>query len=107
MCPKSGKMLAMTPENSQSGDMPELDDLIAHLVRGGRLSAAEAHRVVSEVLAYLDERPEQYVCRRHRALQEAGLDNGTIFARLASELARWRFRAPDYSERQIRRLIYG
>ena len=60
-----------------------------------------------EVLAFLDERPEEFVCRRHRALQAEGLSNSEIFVRLAAELERWRFRAPAYSERQIRRMIYG
>ena len=36
-----------------------------------------------------------------------GLSNGEIFARLSEELARRRFRAPTYSERQLRRMIYG
>jgi hypothetical protein len=40
-------------------------------------------------------------------LQGEGLSNSEIFARLSAELARWRFRAPAYSERQLRRMIYG
>ena len=88
-------------------DHPELDALIAHLVRSSRLGAAEAGRLVADVLAYLDEEPDAYVRRRHRALQGAGLDNGQIFTRLAAEVAGWRFRAPAFSERQLRRLIYG
>ena len=85
----------------------EFEDLVVYLARTTRLSRPEATRLVDEVLAFLDERPEEYVCRRHRALQSEGLPNGEIFARLAAELERWRFRAPAYSERQLRRLIYG
>ena len=85
----------------------ELEDLVAYLVRTTRLSRAEASRLVSEVLSFLDERPEEFVCRRHRALQGEGLPNSEIFARLAVELRRWRFRAPAYSERQLRRIVYG
>jgi hypothetical protein len=85
----------------------EFEDLIAYFVRTTRLSRAEAVRLVDEVLSFLDERPEEFVCRRHRALQGEGLSNSEIFARLSAELARWRFRAPHYSERQLRRLIYG
>ena len=88
-------------------DRPEREELVAYLVRASRLTPPEAGRLVDEVLAYLDERPEDYVRRRHRALQDQGLDNNQIFARLAAELGRWRFRAPDYTERQLRRLIYG
>jgi hypothetical protein len=85
----------------------ELEDLLAYLVRTTRLSRAEAIRLVAEVLSFLDERPEEFVCRRHRALQGEGLSNSDIFVRLSAELAHWRFRAPAYSERQLRRIIYG
>ncbi len=67
----------------------------------------EAERVIQEVIGYLQETPETYVRRRHRALQGEGLSNAAIYAQLASELSAWRFRAPDFSERQIRRMIYG
>ena len=85
----------------------EFADLVSYLVRTTRLSHTEVVRLVDEVLAFLDERPEEFVSRRHRALQREGLPNSEIFLRLAAELERWRFRAPAYSERQLRRLIYG
>ena len=88
-------------------DPAEFDDLVAYLVRTSRLSRAEAVRLIDDVLVFLNERPEEFVCRRHRALQSEGLSNCEIFVRLAEELERWRFRAPAYSERQIRRIIYG
>jgi hypothetical protein len=88
-------------------ELAEFENLVGYLVRTTRLSYAEATRLVNEVLSYLDERPEEFVCRRHRALQSEGLSNSEIFARLTAELARWRFRSPQYSERQLRRLIYG
>ena len=85
----------------------EFDELIAYLVRTSRLGRSEAVRLVDEVLSFLSECPEEFVCRRHRILQSEGLSNDEIFSRLAAELRRWRFRAPEYSERQIRRIIYG
>ncbi|MGH7061180.1 MAG: hypothetical protein ACREFH_12390 [Stellaceae bacterium] len=85
----------------------ELGELVAYLARTSRLSPAEAARVVGEVLSFLDERPEEFVCRRHRALRADGLSNPEIFARLMAELRHWRFCAPAYSERQLRRIIYG
>ena len=88
-------------------ELSEFEDLVIYLVRTTRLSGPEAVRLVDEVLSRLDERPEEFVCRRHRALQGEGLSNSEIFARLSAELARWRFRAPAYSERQLRRMIYG
>jgi hypothetical protein len=85
----------------------ELGELVAYLARTSQLSSAEAARLVGEVLSFLDERPEEFICRRHRALQADGLSNPEIFARLTGELRQWRFRAPAYSERQLRRIIYG
>ena len=88
-------------------DLSEFQELVAYLVRTSRLSPQEATRVVGEVLAFLDETPEAFVRRRHRALQAEGLSNAAIFTQLMDELGRWRFRASQYSERQIRRIIYG
>ncbi len=88
-------------------DQADLTELIEYLVRSSRLSAAEANRVVNEVLAYLDEAPEAFIRRRHFALQAQGYSNTEIFARLSRELQQWRFRSPQFSERQIRRIIYG
>ncbi|HEX4024671.1 MAG TPA: hypothetical protein VHX52_08205 [Steroidobacteraceae bacterium] len=88
-------------------DRIELEELIDYLSRSSRLSRSEASRLVDEVLAFLDESADEFVRRRHRELQQAGLSNSDIFARIGAEAARRRFRAPPYSERQIRRLVYG
>ena len=50
----------------------ELEELIAYLTRTGRLSGEEVRRMVAEVLGFLDETPEEFVRRRHRALQVPG-----------------------------------
>jgi hypothetical protein len=88
-------------------DLGELQELVTYLVNTSRLTPAEARRVVGEVMAFLDETPDAFIRRRHLALQSEGLSNTAIFARLSAELSQWRFRAPEYSERQIRRIIYG
>ena len=88
-------------------DPGELDELIGYLTRTSRLTAHEARRVVEEVLSFLNETPEQFVRRRHVVLQAEGLSNPAIYARLAAELSVWRFRCAPYTERQIRRMIYG
>jgi hypothetical protein len=88
-------------------DPGELQELIAYLARTTRLSPAEAQRLVAEVLSFLDETAEDFVRRRHRALQAEGLSNASIYLQLAAELSAWRFRAPKCSARQIRRMIYG
>ncbi len=88
-------------------DLGELEELIQYLVRTSRLSASEATRLVSEVLSFLAETPEAFIRRRHLALQAQGLANDAIFAQLAAELQRMRFRAEPLTARQIRRIIYG
>jgi hypothetical protein len=88
-------------------ELSEIEELIGYLVRTSRLSASEARRLVGEVLSFLGETPEDFVRRRHRALQAEGLANPEIFARVSAELAQWRFRAPRFTARQIRRIIYG
>ena len=88
-------------------DLEALEDLVGYLTRTSRLSPLEARHVVDEVLSFLAEAPEDFVRRRHRALQAAGWANAVIYTQLAAELLHWRFRAPPYTERQIRRLIYG
>jgi hypothetical protein len=110
ICPESGKIIAFSFTSADVAVMSEpteFEDLVVYLVRTTRLSRAEVARLVDEVLSFLDERPEEFVARRHRALRGEGLSNSEIFARLAAELERWRFRAPAYSERQLRRMIYG
>jgi hypothetical protein len=85
----------------------ELAELIEYLARTTRLSPPEAARVVDEVLAFLNETPDHFVRRRHLALQSLGYSNSAIFSQITVELGRWRFRAEPYTERQIRRMIYG
>ena len=85
----------------------ELNDLADYLTRTSRLTAAEARRVIDEVLNFLGDTPEDFVRKRHLALQNQGLSNQDIFVRLSIELRMLRFKAPDFSERQLRRIVYG
>lgn len=85
----------------------DIEELLAYLVRTTRLAPAEARRVMGEIVSFLDETPEEFLRRRHRALQAQGLSNAQIFTGLLNELEQRRFRAPRYSQRQVRRIIYG
>jgi hypothetical protein len=100
----------MHPNKADCASMPDqtdLGELVAYLVRSSRLTPAEAVRIVSEVIAFMDETVEDFIRRRHLALQAQELSNSEIFERIVSELAQRRFRAPEYTQRQIRRVIYG
>jgi hypothetical protein len=104
-----GSLHGLAHTARRMSDIPsdELSELADYLARSSRLTHGEACRVIQEVLGYFDELPEQFVQRRHLQLQAQGLGNGEIFARLAAELRQRRFCAPNYSARQIRRIIYG
>ena len=81
--------------------------LIDRIVASTGLSSAEAIRVVEDVLAFHAEPVEDYVRRRHAHLKTYGAKNDEIFARIATELADRVVAAPDLTERQLRRLVYG
>jgi hypothetical protein len=83
------------------------DDLIAHLVRSTPLDAAEAARVVAEVIGYFSEQLPDFVRRRHAELKHRGLTNEQIFAALGAELATRRVAPPPLTARQLRRIVYG
>jgi len=83
------------------------EELVRHLTRTTPLSEAAAARVVEEVVAYFSEPAQEFIRRRHRELQAAGLANAETFRRIAIELAGRPVAAPQFSERQIRRVVYG
>jgi hypothetical protein len=81
--------------------------LVRHVVATTGLAPAEALRVIEDVLAFHDEPVEAYVRRRHGELKLRGARNADIFTTLREELAGRLVAAPDLSERQLRRMIYG
>jgi hypothetical protein len=104
----------MTSEPADSGSasdskgaQEEMAELVDYLARSSRLTPQEAARLVNEVLAFMSEMPEDFIRRRHLALQAQGLSNRAIYLQISDELVGRRFRAPEYTERQIRRIIYG
>lgn len=81
--------------------------LVRHVVATTGLSATDAARVIEDVLAFHHETVEAYVRRRHSELKLRGAKNVDIFTVLRDELADHLVAAPDLSERQLRRIIYG
>lgn len=86
--------------------MPE-QTLVDHVVATTGLTPAEATRVIGDVLAYHAESVEEFVRRRHAQLRTYGARNEEVFARIAQELTGRVVAAPQLSERQLRRMIYG
>ncbi|WP_079573935.1 HU family DNA-binding protein [Krasilnikoviella flava] len=82
-------------------------DLVARIATSTGLSPAEAARVVEDVLAWYREPVEDYVRRRHASLRTYGHRNEEIYALIAAELRERLVAAPQLSERQVRRTIYG
>ena len=82
-------------------------ELVRRIVGSTGLTPTEAARVVQDVLAFHREPVEDYVRRRHAHLKAHGAKNPEIFGRIAAELAQRVVAAPELSERQLRRMIYG
>lgn len=87
--------------------MQPYSDLVEYLAGGGPLSSAEAARMVADVLGYFSETPDEFVRRRHRELQAGGLTNDQAFRQIAAELPNGRYAPPEFSLRQLRRIVYG
>ena len=81
--------------------------LVSHVVATTSLTPGEAARVIEDVIAFHAQPVEQYVRDRHARLKTYGAKNPEIFARIAEELAERAVAAPELSERQLRRIIYG
>ena len=81
--------------------------LVDHVVTSTGLTPTEAARVIDDVLAFHAESVEEFVRRRHAQLRTYGAKNDEIFARIARELAGRVVAAPELTERQLRRMIYG
>jgi hypothetical protein len=108
-CPISGRKLQIgrvSPTIDAVPTPPDLD-LVDHIATSTGLSPAEAARVVEDVIAFHAEPVEDYVRRRHAQLKTYGAKNPEIFARIAEELVDHVVAAPELTERQLRRLVYG
>jgi hypothetical protein len=86
---------------------PYPEDLVRHIAASTGLPEATALRIVADIAAYFGETTEEFVRRRHGELQRKQLKNGAIWPLIAGELSGRRFRAPELSQRQLRRAVYG
>lgn len=82
-------------------------ELVAHVAGSTGLGAADAGRVIEDVLHWYAESTEDYVRRRHAELKLGGVRNEAAFGVISAELRGRLVRPPSLSERQLRRLVYG
>jgi hypothetical protein len=82
-------------------------EVVNHITATTGLSPRDAARVVDDVLAFYAEPTEAFVRRRHSQLKERGMKNSEIFRLVMSELSTRLVAAPELSERQLRRIVYG
>jgi len=101
------QIVGVTVPRRAVGAPDPVTPLLQHLVATTGLDEAEARRVVGDVVAFHREGVDDYVRRRHAALQARGLRNPEIFTRVAAELAERVVAPPTLSERQLRRIVYG
>jgi len=107
MCPIPGRNLDIGSICVHHRRVPADARLVRHVVATTGLAPAEATRVIEDVLAFHHEPVEAYVRRRHGELKLRGAKNADIFTALRDELADRLVAAPNLSERQLRRMIYG
>ena len=99
------KTIASEDDRLVSDQFPA--DLVRRVAASTGLPEATAARVVADIAAYFAETVEDYVRRRHGEMRLMHRKNDDIWPRIAAELAGRRFGAPELSERQLRRIIYG
>ena len=94
----------------QAREAPYPQDLVRHVAMSTGLDEATATRVVADVMAYFGQTVEEYVIKRHQDLKSRNRKNDDIWPKIAGELRNLRnrrFRTPEASERQHRRMVYG
>lgn len=105
-CPNSGRKLRIAAGPADDRRVPD-PALVAHVVATTSLTPGEATRVVEDVIAFHAQGVEAYVRSRHAHLQTYGAKNPAIFEQIATELRERVFAAPELSQRQLRRIVYG
>ncbi len=86
---------------------PVPQDLARHVAASTGLPQATAARVIADVASYFNETIEEFVRRRHAEMRQRRRRNDEIWPAIAAEAGQRRFAAPEFSLRQLRRIVYG
>ena len=78
-----------------------------HVVSSFNISENDFERLIEEINNYYKETPEEFIRHRHFQLKQEGHKNELIYKKIKDELKSRRFSAGEFTERQIRRIIYG
>lgn len=78
-----------------------------HLLENYDIRPEVLDRLIADLWTLTNRNPQEWVQYRHAKLQRSGLHNEEIWRQLQQELSEGRFAAPRFSQRQIRRMIYG
>lgn len=84
-----------------------VENLVTKLLDNYDVERGVLTRLVADIWGLTDCGVEDYIRRRHAELQAKGMRNEAIYRRLAVEISQGRFASSGFSERQIRRIIYG
>ena len=90
-----------------AGAQRPFEELVAHLTGSSSLGSGEAARLIDEVVGYFSEPADVFVRRRHGELKARGLTNDRAFHQISVELQQRLVAPPQYTLRQLRRIIYG
>lgn len=85
-----------------------MEKLLDHLAVTLGLAPEQVSRLLEEVRSLYHETLPDFVRSRHEEYkQRMGLRNEEIYRRIQDDIRRWRFKAPEVTVRQIRRMIHG
>lgn len=83
------------------------NDFINHILETYSIDLPQLERLMDEFQSFYDADFKEFIQQRHCELKNQGMLNEEIYPKLLDELKERRFKAPELSLRQIRRIIYG
>lgn len=82
-------------------------DFEKYLLSSYQILEKDLYRLIDDLTGTFNDSVEMFVQKRHFSLQKEGKRNKEIYTILQDEVKSQRFIAPELSQRQIRRMIYG
>ena len=83
------------------------DGFKQYLLSSYQINEKDLARLLDDLAGAFNYTLDSFVQQRHLALQKEGHKNREIYQIIQDEVKSFRFVAPELSQRQIRRIIYG